>query len=90
MRLRRDQTLSIRLCMTELELLAAIRQSCAELPSQADVVAWALEDFCARIAAGEDCNLAVRDGARERCAQAVEQLRFDRYVQTRGRPPRTT
>jgi hypothetical protein len=87
---RRDQVLTIRLCNTELALIAAIRQGCPVLPSQADVVTWAMEDLCARIAAGEDCNIVLKDGARERCAQVLDQFRADRHCTFQGRPPRTT
>lgn len=87
---RRDQVLTVRLSGAELGLLAAIRQGCPVLPSQADVLSWALEDMCARIAAGEDCNIGLVEGARQRCAQVLARFRDNRRDTSRGRPPRPT
>lgn len=84
---RRDHVLTVRLCGTELALINTIRQGCCVVASQADVITWALEDMCARIATDPDYNIALREGAREQCAHVLKQLRDDRHCTFQGRPP---
>jgi hypothetical protein len=88
--MKRDQVLTVRLSRAELQLLAVVRLCCPVVPSQADVISWALEDLCNRIANGDNANIDLLPDAQARCAQAVEQLRAHRHGTFRGRPPRET
>lgn len=82
---RRDQVLTLRLTPGEIQLLAALRFSfCAA--SQADVVSFALEDLCARIATGEPMKGVHEPAAPQLCADALQAYCAEERLSWRGRP----
>ena len=85
MAVRRDQVLTLRLTPGEIHLLAALRFSfCAA--SQADVVSFAMEDLCARIATGEPMKGVHEPAAPQSCADALQAYHAEERLSWRGRP----
>lgn len=85
---RRTQVLTVRLTPGEVQLLTALRFSFHG--SQAEVVGWAMEALCARIAVGESVQGVNEPAAAAVCSLALEDYRSEQNMPWRGRVAGTT
>ena len=89
--MRRDRELTVRHSAEELALLPALRHAIVEPASQAEVLVWALEDLCRRVAAGDQLGTAIHPDRVTLCAAALHRLERARaHRPPKRRSPRPT